>query len=193
MVIWKPLVGVFLQCVKEPTNEVDKNDNAVICTTSYCKKEVVRNILQNISVILPSFYLCPILLQLNASTMEVNTDWKSLQILIFVDLKRRLNQLKNKTTKCKTLKHCLKQNVCKCITRNVLYGLLLGVPAIERSVLGGNVSSDLKIMSAIERYPLHRGFVARVRPSFDTILRKVFVVEIKVSAIKDPRYKEVSL
>ena len=62
MVIWKPLVGVFLQCVKEPTNEVDKNDNAVICTTSYCKEEVVHNILQNISVILPSFYLCPILL-----------------------------------------------------------------------------------------------------------------------------------
>ena len=57
----------------------------------------------------------------------------------------------------------------------------------------GNVSSDIKIMSAIERYPLHRGFVARVRPSFDTILRKVFVVKIKVSAIKDARYKEVSL
>ena len=59
MVIWKLLVGVFLQCVKEPTNEVDKNDNAVICTTSYFKEEVVRHMLQNISVILSVFLSLP--------------------------------------------------------------------------------------------------------------------------------------
>ena len=32
----------------------------------------------------------------NASTMEVNTDWKSLQIFIFIDFKRPLNWLKMK-------------------------------------------------------------------------------------------------
>ena len=49
----------------------------------------------------------------NASIMEVNTDWKSLRIFIFLNLQRALNWLKNKTTKIKenlneTVKHCLK-------------------------------------------------------------------------------------
>ena len=57
--------------------------------------------------------------------------------------------------------HCLKLNVYKFLTRNALYGQLLGVSAIERTVLGGNVNWDLKMMSAI-KCPLYRGFVMRV-------------------------------
>ena len=34
---------------------------------------------------------------------------------------------------------------------NVLYDLLLEMSAIERSVLGGNVNLDLRMMSATER------------------------------------------
>ena len=71
--------------------------------------------------------------------MEVDTDWKSMRILIFMDLKRLLKWLKNKKRSKKTFKTVipfLKFNGCKFLTRNVLYGLLLGVSAIERSVLG---------------------------------------------------------
>ena len=32
-----------------------------------------------------------------------------------------------------------------------MWSLLLGVPAIERSVLGGNINWDLKMMFTIER------------------------------------------
>ena len=46
MIIWKLLVGECLQCVKEPTNEVDKNAVAVICTNSHCKEEVVGYVQQ---------------------------------------------------------------------------------------------------------------------------------------------------
>ena len=41
MIIWKPLVGKYLQWVKEPTNEVDNNTVAVVLTDSHCKQEVV--------------------------------------------------------------------------------------------------------------------------------------------------------
>ena len=54
--------------------------------------------------------------------------------------KKSLNWPKNKVTKSKdnfneTVKHCLKQNLYKFLTRNALHGLLLGASAIERSVL----------------------------------------------------------
>ena len=39
MIIWKPLVGKRLQCVKELTNEVNKNVVAVVLTNSHCKTE----------------------------------------------------------------------------------------------------------------------------------------------------------
>ena len=91
MVIWKPLVGVFLECVKEPTNEVDKNDNAVICFTSYFKEEVVRHMLQNISVILPMFLSLPHYTLVKCINHRGEYGLKSLQFLIFVDLKRLLN------------------------------------------------------------------------------------------------------
>lgn len=87
---------------------------------------------------------CPITfwtsLQLgDASTMEVNTDWKSQQIFIFVDLKRPLNRQKKKKTSIeknlnKTVEHCIKENVYKFITKNVLCSLLLSMSAVEKSV-----------------------------------------------------------
>ena len=46
IMFWKPLVGEFLQCIKEPTNEVDKNAVAVICSNSQCKEEVVGHMQQ---------------------------------------------------------------------------------------------------------------------------------------------------
>ena len=45
MIIWKPLVGKCLQCVKEQTNEVDKNVVAVVRANSHCK-EVVGHVQQ---------------------------------------------------------------------------------------------------------------------------------------------------
>ena len=45
------------------------------------------------------------------------------------------------------------------ILTNVLYNLLLGVSAIERSVLGVNVNRDLKMISI--KCPVHRGFVIK--------------------------------
>ena len=91
MVIWKLLVGVFLQCVKEPTNEVDKNDNAVICTTSYFKEEVVRHMLQNISVILSMFLSLPHYTLVKCINHGGEYGLEIPAILIFVDLKRLLN------------------------------------------------------------------------------------------------------
>ena len=49
MIIWKQLVGQCSQCVKEPTNEVDRNVVTVVCTNSLykyklhspCNEEVV--------------------------------------------------------------------------------------------------------------------------------------------------------
>ena len=65
-----------------------------------------------------SMYVCPIALwtslQLgNASTMKVNTDWKSQWIFIFMNLKGPLNWLKNKISMIeenlnKNVKHYLK-------------------------------------------------------------------------------------
>ena len=91
--------------------------------------------------------------------MQLNTDWKYLQFFISMDLKRPLNSPKNKIIKIEeklneTVKHCPEQNLNNLLSRKVLYDLLLGVWAIERSVVDGNVSWDLKMMSTIERGPL---------------------------------------
>ena len=76
-----------------------------------------------------------------------------------MDLKRPLNPPKNKIIKIEEklneiVKHCPEQHLYNLLSRKVLYGLLLGVCAIERSVVAGNVSWDLKMMSNIERRPL---------------------------------------
>ena len=59
MIIWKPVVCVCLKCVKEPTNEVDENAVAVVCTNSHCKEEVVCHMQQNISMIMSMFLFLP--------------------------------------------------------------------------------------------------------------------------------------
>ena len=47
MIIWKPLFGEFLLCMKEPTNEAEMNV-AVVCTTSNCTEEMVGHVQQNL-------------------------------------------------------------------------------------------------------------------------------------------------
>ena len=68
----------------------------------------------------------------NASTMEVNTDWKSMRNFTFMD--------KDRWKLKPNCKHCLKKNLYKFLTWNIFYNLLLGVFAIKRSVLGNNVN-----------------------------------------------------
>lgn len=46
MIIWKPQVCKRLKCVKELTNEVDKNAAAVVRTDSHYTVEVVGLVLQ---------------------------------------------------------------------------------------------------------------------------------------------------
>ena len=95
----------------------------------------------------------------NTSTIEMNTEWKFLQIYnpyIFMELERPLNWLKKQKNKDRRK---LKRN-CKTLTK-VKYiqifrkkCLIFDVSTIERSILGGNLSWDLKTMSTIERCPL---------------------------------------
>ena len=46
MIIWRSLVNECLQCVKEPTNKVDKIAIAAVRTNSHCKVEVVDHVQQ---------------------------------------------------------------------------------------------------------------------------------------------------
>ena len=68
--------------MKEPIKKVDKNAVSLVRTNSHCKGEVVVHIQQKFPLLHPYFYLCPLLwtsLQLeHMSTIEMNTDWKSL-------------------------------------------------------------------------------------------------------------------
>ena len=99
--MWKPLVGECLQSV----SEVDKNAVAMVRTNSHSKEGVVGHAQQKSPRLYSCFFLSLLLafwtsLQLgNSSTIEVNMDWKSLRIFIFIYLKRPLNWLKNKITK----------------------------------------------------------------------------------------------
>ena len=43
MIIWKPVVAECLQCVKEPTNKVEKNTVAEVRTNSHSKEEAVAH------------------------------------------------------------------------------------------------------------------------------------------------------
>ena len=123
-----------LQCMKENTNKVEKN--VVVRTNCHCKEEFVGPVQEKSQWLNLCFYLCPAALwtslQLgNASTMEVNTDWKSLRILIFMGLKRPLNSLKNEVTKneenlSETVKHYIqcKVNVCKFLTSFFIWSII---------------------------------------------------------------------
>ena len=53
LISWKPLVTQCLQCVKEPTKEVNKNAVAVVCTNSHCKEEVVGHVQHCIKYYIP--------------------------------------------------------------------------------------------------------------------------------------------
>ena len=44
MIIWKPLVGEFLERMKELINKVDKNIVYLVRTNSHCKGEVVVHV-----------------------------------------------------------------------------------------------------------------------------------------------------
>ena len=55
MMLWKPLVGKCLQCVKERTNGVEKNAVARVRTNSYCKGKVVGHV----SLIVSMFLFLP--------------------------------------------------------------------------------------------------------------------------------------
>ena len=75
MTIWKQMVGECLQCVKEPTNEVDKNTVAVVRTNnSHSKEKVVGHVQQNISMIVSMF------LSLHHWALNIFHPVKSIQI-----------------------------------------------------------------------------------------------------------------
>ena len=146
MIIWKPVVGEHLQYMKEPTNEVNMNAVAVVRTNSHCKEEVVCHVKQKSPWLHPCFYPCPTAvwtsLQLrSASTMEVNTAWKSQWILIFMSVNRPWNWLKynitnNEESLNETVNHRLMEDVYKFLGRIVLYGLLLGQRVMEKCSKG---------------------------------------------------------
>ena len=92
--------------MKEPTNKVEKNAFAVVCTNSHCEKEMVGAVQQKSPLLYLCFYPCTVALwtylQLgNASTMEVNTDWKTLQFFFFMDQTRseKIEENLNQTVK----------------------------------------------------------------------------------------------
>ena len=155
-------------CVKEPINEVGKNAISLVLTNSHCGGAVFVHVEQKSPWLYPYFYLCPIALWTslqpeNTSTTEMNMDWKFLQIYtpyIFMELKEPLNWLKrkNKRDRRKLKRNCKTLSKVKCIQIYCKKCLILDV-------------------SAIERCPLHGGFVMRVWPSFYPFLRKVSVVE----------------
>ena len=88
---------------------MEKNAFAVVRTNSQCEKEMVGAVQQKSPLLYLCFYPCTVALwtylQLgNASTMEVNTDWKSLQFF-FTDQKRSEKIEENLN---ETVKQCLK-------------------------------------------------------------------------------------
>ena len=88
---------------------MEKNAFAVVRTNSQCEKEMVGAVQQKSPLLYLCFYPCTVALwtclQLgNASTMEVNTDWKSLQFF-FMDQKRSEKIEENLN---ETVKQCLK-------------------------------------------------------------------------------------
>ena len=88
--------------MKEPVSEVDKNPVSLVRTNSHCRGEVVVHVPRKYPSLYPYFYLCPIALWAslqpeNTSTIEMNPDWKFLQIYnpyIFMELKKPLHWLK---------------------------------------------------------------------------------------------------
>ena len=69
--------------MKEPIKKVDKNAVSLVHTSSHCKGEVVVHVQQKFPLLYPYFYSCLIVIWTSLlleimSTIEMNTDWKSL-------------------------------------------------------------------------------------------------------------------
>ena len=121
---------------------------------------MIGHVQQNISMIVCMFFSlphCTLLigtLQIFATRKRVNHEGEyGLEIPknsnFYGPKKRPLNQLKNKIKKIEenaneTVKHCLKCNEYKLLTRNVLYDLLFSVSAILRSALGYIYQNTIK-------------------------------------------------
>ena len=104
----------------EPT-KVDKNPAAVVWINSHCTEKVVGHVQHCTCIIVSWFYPCPIALwtSLQIRNMEVNRDWKSLWIFIFIDLFQLIyfssSKIRNFIAANKTYrhsKHCLSLFIC---------------------------------------------------------------------------------
>ena len=98
--------------MKEPSNKVENNSFAVVRTNSK-RNGMSGAVQQNSSGLYLCFYPCSVALwtylQLgNASTMEVNADWKSLIFFFFMDQKLATDETKIEENLKKTVKRCLK-------------------------------------------------------------------------------------
>ena len=145
MKIWKPLVGKCLQYVKEPTNEVDKNGVASFLTNSHFKRWLTtcnKNFHHYVRVSLYSS-LPHYVLDIFATGRRINHGGEyRLEIpanFHFCGPEKAVKQTKKKKTSIeknlnKTVEHCIKENVYKFITKNVLCSLLLSMSAVEKSV-----------------------------------------------------------
>ena len=148
---------------------MEKHVVAAICTNSHCKKR---------------FWSCTSLRLGNASTLEMNTGWKSLRIFISMDLKRPLNWLKQEIAQiqernCQTLskRKCIQISYKKCLTRPIIGSVLHGeVSSMRWCELGCKKNVRWRKVSVI-KCPLHRRFVMRVWPSFYLFLRRVSLIE----------------
>ena len=85
--------------MKAPINKEDKNAVSLDRADSHCRGEVVLHVQQKFPWFYAYFYPCPIALLAslqpeNTSNIEMNADWKFLQIYnpyIFMELKKPLN------------------------------------------------------------------------------------------------------
>ena len=101
MIIWKPLVGECLQCVKEPINKVEKNTVAVACINSYCKEEPICNINLHDSIYVLSLPHCALDIFVTGKRVNHGAEDR-LEILanvISMDLKMPLNWIKHEIAK----------------------------------------------------------------------------------------------
>ena len=153
--------GWQVSALCERTNQW--NGQVCCCSVSYshCKEEVVCNVQQNISMIVCMF------LSLSHCALDIFTNGKCINQGVkyrvefcanfpFYGTEKAIKLAKNEIKKFEenlneTVKHCLKYNVYKLFTVNVLYDLLLIVSGVKRSVIGGNVNWDLKMKSTTER------------------------------------------
>ena len=119
MIIWKLLVSECLQCVKKPTNEVDKNTAAVVRTN--LKEEVVGRVQQKFSMIVSMFLsLLHCVLDIFATRKRVNHGGEygpEVTGNFHFSGPEKAFKLPNKDRK--NAKDCLEESLHKSITRKV--------------------------------------------------------------------------